>query len=100
MVRAAILGGVAVLVAGPQDRANDSEGKRFTQRGASPEVDVGDPRLNKALSAVAKQASLFWEAAPNFTALEAVTQKTMVRRRRMVHFRQLRPPPDRTHLKE
>jgi hypothetical protein len=90
----------AVLAAGPQDQSPDTASKHFAVRGASPEVDVGDPRLNKTLSAVVKQASLFWEAAPNFTAHETVTQKAVVRQRRTVHFRQLEPPPDRKNLKE
>jgi hypothetical protein len=100
VVCAAVLSAGAVLLAGPQDQPPDTESKHFAVRGASPEVDVGDPRLNKALSALAKQASLFWEAAPNFTAHEAVTQKGVVRQRRKVHFRQLEPPQDRTNLKE
>jgi hypothetical protein len=88
-----------VFMAAAQDRPPDTEGKHFAERGKPTEVDIGDPRLNKALSAIAQQASQFWEAAPNFTAHEAVTQKAMVRRRRKVHFRQLEPPPDRTNLK-
>jgi hypothetical protein len=90
----------AVLAAQPQDQPLDTGSKHFAVRGATPEVDVGDPALNKTLSAVARQASLFWEAAPNFTAHEAVTRKAVERQRRTVHFRQLEPPKDRKNLKE
>jgi hypothetical protein len=99
VVCAAVLSAGAVVLAGPQNQPPDTESKHFALRGASPEVDVGDPKLNKALSALAKQASLFWEAAPAFTAREAVTQKAVERQRRKVHFRQLEPPADRTTLK-
>jgi hypothetical protein len=100
LVSLTLLAASAVLLARPQDPSPGSEGPRFSQRGKWPEVDVGDPRLNKALSAICRQASTFWQAASSFTGREALKQKAIVRRRRKPHFRQLQPPPEETNLKE
>jgi hypothetical protein len=98
-VSLALLAASAVLAARPQDPSPGSADPRFAQRDKWPEVDVGDPRLNKALSAISRQASMFWQAASTFTGREALIQKATVRHRRKPHFRRLEPPPEETNLK-
>ena len=100
MLSLTLLAGSSSALASPQEQPTGSDGKRFAERGKMPEVDVGDPKLNQALSAVANQASMFWQSASSFSGHETLKQKAIVRRRRKVHFRQLEPPPEGKNLEE
>ena len=50
------------------------------------------PDLPNTLTAISKQASQFWQSAPNFTAHETLEQRFIVRRHPRLHIH-LSPPP-------
>src|SRR5579872_1886698 len=84
-------------LASAQDPPSDSDHTGFAKRGEWPQVNIGDPRLNRALTAVTKQAAAFWQDAPNFVGREMLTQKAVDRSKKKPHFRQqTTPPPEKT----
>jgi len=99
-VLAAILLLWSALAAHAQDPPSDSDHIGFAKRGEWPQVNIGDPRLNRAMTAVTKQAATFWQEAPNFVGREMLTQKAVDRSKKKPHFRQQTTPPAEKTLTE